>query len=264
MIRKLILGAAMALGLGAAAGPAAAATGEGHVTDFAFSFEGPFGSFDQAQLQRGLQVYTQVCSACHGLKHVAFRTLSDPGGPALSEEQMRAFAAQWEVLDLETEESRPATPPDHFPPSIMENAPDLSLMAKARAGFHGPMGLGINQILRGMGGAEYIASFAIGFTGEEMEEAGVILYENAAYGGYVAMNPVIYGDDVVYEDGTEATPEQIAQDVAAFLMWTAEPKMMARKQAGLTAVLFLIVLTVLLYFTNKKIWSPVKGSKKAA
>ena len=113
-------------------------------------------------------------------------------------------------------------------------------MAKARAGFHGPAGLGINQILRGTGGPEYIASLLIGFTGEEKEEAGVTLYENSANGGYVAMNPVLYGDDVTYADGTEATPEQIAQDVAAFLMWTAEPKMMARKQAGLTAVLFLV------------------------
>jgi ubiquinol-cytochrome c reductase cytochrome c1 subunit len=268
MTSKLILAAAAALGLGFApglgAGPARAAGGAGHVTDFAFSFEGPFGAFDQAQLQRGLQVYTEVCAACHGLKYVAFRTLSDPGGPALSEEQMRLFAARWEVMDPETGEFRTATPPDHFPASALENAPDLSLMAKARAGFHGPAGLGINQLLRGMGGPEYIASFLVGFTGEEREEAGVLLYENAAYGGYVAMNPVIYGDDVVYEDGTPATPEQIAQDVAAFLMWTAEPKMMARKHSGLTAVLFLIGLTVLLYFTNKKIWAPVKGGGKAA
>jgi ubiquinol-cytochrome c reductase cytochrome c1 subunit len=87
----------------------------------------------------------------------------------------------------------------------------------------------------------------------------VILYENTAFGGYMAMGPVFFGDDVTYADGTQATPEQMAQDVAAFLMWAAEPKMMARKQAGLTAVLFLVVLTVLLYFTNKKLWSPYKG-----
>jgi ubiquinol-cytochrome c reductase cytochrome c1 subunit len=256
MIRNLCLSAAAALALGA--GPALAAGAGGHVTDYSFSFEGPFGSFDQAQLQRGLQVYTEVCAACHGLQYVPFRTLADPGGPALSEDQMRAFAALWEVEDPVTGEFRPATPPDHFPGSMMENAPDLSLMAKARAGFHGPAGTGLNQLLRGMGGPEYIASFLVGFTGEEREEAGVILYENEAYGGYVAMNPVIYGDDVAYQDGTEATPEQIAQDVAAFLMWTAEPKMMARKQAGLTAVLFLAGLAVLLWFTNKKIWAPHK------
>jgi ubiquinol-cytochrome c reductase cytochrome c1 subunit len=115
-----------------------------------------------------------------------------------------------------------------------------------------------------MGGPEYLASFLLGFTGEDIEEAGVILYENIAYGGYVAMAPVLYGDDVVYADGTAATQEQIALDVAAFLMWTAEPHMMARKQAGLTAVLFLGILTVLLYFTNKKLWAPVKPKKSTA
>jgi len=260
MFRNLILSAAAALGLagGLAGGPALAAGSGGHVTDFSFPFEGPFGRYDQAQLQRGLQVYTEICSACHGLRFVAFRTLADPGGPALSEDQMRAYTARWEVEDRETGEFRTATPPDHFPPSSLENAPDLSLMAKARAGFHGPAGLGINQILHGMGGPEYIASFLTGFTGEEREEAGVLLYENHAFGGYVAMNPVLMGDDVTFEDGTQATPEQEAQDVAAFLMWTAEPKMMARKQAGLTAVLFLAGLAVLLWFTNKKLWSPYK------
>ncbi|MBA3326597.1 MAG: cytochrome c1 [Rhodobacteraceae bacterium] len=257
MIRTLILSAALALGGGAAAQ-------EGHTTDYSFSFEGPFGSYDQAQLQRGLQVYTEICSACHGLRYVAFRTLADAGGPALSDEQMRLYTEQWEVVDPETGETRTATPTDQFPPSMVENAPDLSLMAKARSGFHGPLGLGLNQLMRGMGAAEYIASFLVGFTGEEREEAGVLLYENAAKGAYVAMAPVLYGDDVAYEDGTEATPEQIAQDVAAFLMWTAEPKMMARKQAGLTAVLFLAGLTVLLYFTNKQIWAPHKGDKRRA
>jgi ubiquinol-cytochrome c reductase cytochrome c1 subunit len=261
MLRKLVLAGAAAAGL--AAGPALAAGGEGDVTDFAFSFEGPFGTYDQAQLQRGLQVYTEVCAACHGLKYVAFRTLADPGGPSMTDEQMRLFTEQWEVLDPATGEYRTATPTDHFPASMVENAPDLSLMAKARAGFKGPMGLGFNQIINGMGGAEYIASFVIGFTGEEKEEAGVLLYENSAKGAYVAMAPVIYGDDVEYMDGTAATPEQIAQDVAAFLMWTAEPKMMARKQTGLTAVLFLTALTVLLYFANKQLWAPVKGPKVA-
>lgn len=260
MNRKLILAAAAVLGLGA--GAAQAAGGETHVIDYAFSFEGPFGRFDQAQLQRGLQVYNEVCAACHGLKFVAYRNLSDAGGPALSDEQMRLFAALHDVEDPETGESRPAGPPDHFPVSAIANAPDLSLMAKARAGFHGPAGLGINQLINGMGGPEYIATFVHAFTGEEEEVGGVTLYENSAKGGYVAMPPVLQDDLVTYQDGTPATVDQMSQDVAAFLMWTAEPKMMARKQAGLTAVLFLVVLTVLLYFTNKKLWAPHKGAKK--
>ncbi len=240
---------------------AGAAHATQHVTDFAFPFEGPFGSFDQAQLQRGLQVYTEVCSACHGLKFVAFRTLAAEGGPAMTEEQMRAYAAMWEVDDGDGG-TRPAAPPDHFPASMLENAPDLSLMAKARAGFHGPAGLGINQLMNGIGGPEYIASFLTGFTGQEIEQAGSVLYENSAFGGYVAMPPVLMPELVAYKDGTEATEAQMAQDVAAYLMWTAEPKMMARKASGLTAVLFLVVLTVLLYFTNKKIWAPYKASRQ--
>jgi ubiquinol-cytochrome c reductase cytochrome c1 subunit len=230
------------------------------VTDFSFSFEGPFGRFDQAQLQRGLQVYTEVCAACHGLKFVPYRELAEHGGPALPEEQMRAFAAQHEVTDPETGESRPATPSDHFAPSLDPNAPDLSLMAKARAGFHGPMGLGINQIVNGMGGPEYIATLLTSFTGEERTEAGATLYENHAFpGGWISMPPPLSDDMVTYMDGTPATVEQMSQDVAAFLMWAAEPRMMARKTAGLTGVFFLLLVTVLLYFTNKKIWAPHKG-----
>jgi len=257
MIKKTIIAGLISLGLGS--GAALAAGGGGHVTDYSFSFEGPFGTYDQAQLQRGLQVYTEVCSACHGMKFVPYRSLSQPGGPSLSDDQMRAYAAQFETFDPALDDWRTATPTDYFPHSALENAPDLSLMAKARAGFHGPYGTGINQFIRGMGGAEYIASMLLGYTGEEKEEAGVFLYENEAFGGYMAMAPILYGDDVEYADGTEATQEQIAKDVAAFLMWTAEPKMMARKQAGLTAVLFLGILTILLYFTNKKLWAPYKN-----
>ena len=236
----------------------------GHVTDFAFSFEGPFGRFDQAQLQRGLQVYTEVCAACHGLRYLTYRELAEEGGVSMTEEQMRAYAAMTEVTDAETGESRPATPSDHFQISPMETAPDLSLMAKARAGFHGPAGLGINQLLRGMGGPEYIASLLTGFTGEEQEMAGAVLYGNTAFsGGWISMAPPLSDDLVTYADGTPATMDQLAVDVSAFLMWAAEPKMMARKAAGLTAVLFLILLCVLLYFTNKKIWAPHKGQHQA-
>lgn len=233
---------------------------EPHVTDYRFSFEGPFGRYDQSQLQRGLQVYTEVCSACHGLRYVSFRSLADPGGPSLGEEAMRAFAAQHEVTELATGETRTATPPDHFPPSAIENAPDLSLMAKARAGFHGPVGTGFNQFIRGMGGPEYIASFLQAFDGEEREEAGAVLYGNHVFpGGWTAMAPPLSDDQVTYGDGTPATVEQMSRDVAAFLMWAAEPKMMARKSVGLTGVLFLAGLAVLLWFTNKKIWAPHKG-----
>lgn len=264
MFKTTILAAVAALALGGGAALAQEHSA-GHVTDYGFSFEGPFGRFDQAQLQRGLQVYTEVCSACHGLKFLPYRALAEHGGPTMSEEQMRAYAAMHEVTDPATGETRPATPSDHFQTSPDPNAPDLTLMAKARAGFHGPIGLGINQLVRGIGGPEYIASLLHGFTGEEKTEAGATLYENPIFsGGWISMAPPLSEGAVTYSDGTEATVEQMAQDVAAFLMWTAEPKMMARKATGLTAVLFLVILTVLLYFTNKKIWAPHKGTGKHA
>ena len=261
MLKKLALAATLAL---APVSGAFAAGAGGHVENYDFSFEGPFGTFDQAQLQRGLQVYTQVCSACHGMQYVPLRTLSAEDGPGMPEDQVRAYAAEFfEVYDDELEDFRPARPTDHFPANNAAGAPDLSLMAKARAGFHGPYGLGINQFFKGMGGPEYIASLLTGYTGEDKEEAGAILYENTAFpGGYISMAPPLYGDDVEYSDGTEATIEQQSKDVAAFLMWAAEPKLMARKQAGFVGVVFLTVLSVLLYLTNKRLWAPVKARAK--
>ncbi len=266
MIRTKILSTSAAAFLAFAPAIANAAGAEGHIEDYDFSFEGPFGTYDQFQLQRGLQVYTNVCASCHGLKFVPIRTLADSDGVGLPEEQVRAYAEQFfEVYDPELEDYRPARPTDHFPENNSVGAPDLTLMAKARAGFHGPYGLGINQFLKGIGGPEYIASLLTGYTGEEKEEAGTILYENTAFpGGWISMAPPLWGEDVDFEDGSPNDLESIAKDVSAFLMWTAEPKMMARKQAGFVAVLFLILLTVLLYMTNKSIWTPVKKGKKAA
>jgi len=263
MFKKLTLSAIAAVGL--MAGAANAAGGEAHIEDFSFSFEGPFGKYDQNQLQRGLKVYTKICASCHGLQYVPLRTLSDEGGVGLPEDQMRAYAAQWEVYDAELDDYRPANPTDHFPANTAMGAPDLSMMAKARAGFHGPMGTGLSQLFNGMGGAEYIASLLTGYTGKEKVEAGVTLYENTAFpGGWISMAPPLYGEDVEFDDGHDNSLHHEAMDTAAFLMWAAEPKMMARKETGFTAVLFLVLLSVLLYATNKKLWAPVKKKAKEA
>lgn len=264
MFRKIAISAVSALCL--TTGAAFAAGGEGgHVEDHSFSFEGPFGTFDEHQLQRGLQVFTEVCSACHGMKFVPIRSLSDEGGPHLPEDQVRAYAAQFSVIDKETGEERAAVPADNFPANTGAGAPDLSLMAKARAGFHGPYGLGINQFFRGIGGPEYIYSVLTGYTGEEKEEAGSTFYENHAFStGWIAMSPPLSDDLITYQDGTPATVHQMAEDVSAFLMWAAEPHMMARKSAGFKAVIFLILLSSLLYLTNKKLWSGIKGKKTHA
>ncbi len=239
--------------------------GAAHIEDIDFSFEGPFGSYDQFQLQRGLQVYTEVCSACHGMKFVPIRTLSDEGGPGLPEDQVRAYAAMLlPILDEATGEERDRVATDHFPTiSGMGMGPDLSLMAKARAGFHGPVGLGINQLVKGIGGPEYIHAVLTGYTGEEKEEAGSVLYGNTAFpGGWIGMPPPLSEDRVTYADGTAATVDQMSTDVSAFLMWTAEPKMMDRKSVGLVAVLFLLILSALLYLVNKRLWAPHKGKLK--
>ena len=260
MMRKIALSAALAFGL---ASPALAAGEAPKVTDYEFSFEGPFGTYDQMQLQRGLQVYTEICAACHGLIYVPFRALSEPGGPSLSDDAMREYAASFEVFDEEIDDFRPAKPTDHYPAGTYPGAPDLSLMAKSRAGFHGPAGTGLNQLFKGIGGPEYITSYLLAFTDETKDEAGTIYYRNPVFStGWSAMPPQLYGDDVEYADGTPATAEQAAKDVAAFLMWTAEPKLMARKEAGFISVMFLTVLTVLLYLTNKRLWAPYKPKKE--
>lgn len=269
MIRKIAISAASALVL--ATGAAFASEG-GQSEDFAFSFEGPFGTFDEHQLQRGLQIYTEVCSTCHGLKFVPIRTLSDEGGPHLPEDQVRAYATAFPVLDEDANraalydaakgEMRPLVPADKFPANTLMLAPDLSLMAKARAGFSGPYGLGINQLFRGMGGAEYINAILTGYTGEEKTEAGTTFYENHAFpGGWIAMAPPLADDQVTYQDGHEATLHHMSEDVSAFLMWTAEPKLMARKEVGFKAVIFLSILASLLYLTNKRLWAGIKGKK---
>lgn len=257
-MKKLILSAVTALGV-AITGGAHAAGGSGHIEDFDFSFEGPFGAYDQFQLQRGLQVYTEVCAACHGLRQVAFRTLGDEGGPHFSEAEVKAYAAGYDVYDAELDEDRSAKPSDHFPASSVETAPDLSLMAKGRAGFHGPYGLGINQFFKGIGGPEYIASLLTGYTGKEKDQAGQTFYENTAFpGGWISMPPPMEGGEVEFNDGHSNDLHHMSEDLAAFLMWTAEPKMMARKQTGLVSVVMLGILALLLYFTNKKIWAPIK------
>ncbi len=240
--------------------------GESHIENIAFSFEGPLGKFEPAQLQRGLQVYNEVCSACHGLKFVSFRSLGEPGGPGYDAVQVKAIAALYDVPDPEGEpgDTRAGRPSDHFPANTGAGAPDLSLMAKARAGFHGPQGLGINQLLNGTGGPEYIYSILNGYTGEEIEQAGVTLYENRTMpGGLIAMPPPLAEDGVEYADGTKATVEQMAEDVSAFLMWAAEPKMMERKSVGLRNFIYIAFLAVLLYLTNKKLWSTAKKKKTA-
>ena len=199
--------AATALSIGAAASaPAMAAGGETHMLHNHWHFSGPFGTFEPAELQRGLQVYREVCQACHGMKYVAFRTLSAETGPGLSEAQVKAIAAEYDVPDEEGEpgDTRAGKPFDYFPtPIAVGNPPDFSLLAKARPG-----------------GPDHIYSVLLSYTGEEKTEAGATLYENAAFpGGWIGMGPPLSDGLVEYADGSPQTVEQYSNDVSAFLMW---------------------------------------------
>jgi len=276
-MKKLFKSLALAGILGALMSPQALAAGDGPkpAKNFSFSFEGVFGTFDRAQLQRGLLVYKEVCSACHGLKRVYFRNLAEPGGPEFSVAQVKAIAAESEVKDGPNAEGemfdRPGKPSDSFvPPYPNDEAakaanngalpPDLSLITKARSGWHGTLkSLYLYSLFNGSGGPEYVASLLSGYKeaphGEEKEGLN---YNPYFAGNWIAMSPPLSDDGVEYADGTKATVEQQAKDVAAFLAWAAEPKMEERKKLGLMVLLYMAVFSILLYLVKKAIWSNVK------
>ena len=285
-VRALV--AACALAVSSAGALAAGGHGGHHYEKQAWSFSGPFGKFDKAQLQRGLKIYREVCSACHGMKYIAFRNLGDEGALGFNEDQIKALAAEYEVEDgpddygdMFTREGKPS---DYFPsPFANDQAakaanggavpPDLSLIAKARAADVGP-DTGItffNDMIRMVWhpittyqeyGPDYVYALLTGYeeVPAELEEEVGDLYYNPAFsnGNKLAMAPPLMDELVEYTDGTPMTTEQYAKDVSAFLMWAAEPKLEARKHVGINSLIFLVVFAVLMYFTKRKLWSNVK------
>ena len=240
-----------------------------------WSFAGPFGLYDQAQLQRGFKVYREVCSTCHSLKLVAFRNLADPGGPGFSEAQAAAVAASFQVTDGPNNKGemfqRPGKISDHFPPPFPNDQaaraalggglpPDMSVLAKARSyerGFPWFIFEAFTEYQED--GPDYIHAI---LTGYAEPPAGFLLPPGGQYNKYfpghaIAMPKPLSDGQVEYTDGTPATVDQYARDVAAFLMWTAEPTLDARKRLGFQVMLFLIVLTGLLYFTKRRVWHAV-------
>jgi len=240
-----------------------------------WTFAGPFGTFDQAQLQRGLKIYTENCSACHALSRVNFRNLSDLG---YSPEQIEALASQYEVEDGPDEFGdmffRPATAADAFPsPFPNEEAaraanagaypPDLSLIAKARAPIRGFPAFVLDPFrMYTENGPDYIYSLLTGYKDEVPEDVNVPdgLWYNPyfASGVALAMAPPLFPDMHEFDDGTEATVSNMAKDVAAFLMWTAEPHLEERKQLGFRVMVFLLIFAALLYLSKKQVWSRVE------
>jgi len=267
---------ALAVSLSAVAAPALAQEHDAPAPPMnRWSFAGPFGKFDRGQLQRGFKVYREVCQVCHGLTLVAFRTLADPGGPGFTTAQAAAIAAEYQVPgepdDQGEVKTRPGRPADHFPaPFSNEQAararynavpPDLSVIAKARGYERGfPRWVGDMFTQYQEQGVDYITALMQGY--RDTPPAGITLppgnFYNAYYPGHgIAMPPPLSDKRVEYTDGAPMTVEQYAKDIAAFLMWTAEPHLEARKRLGMQVVIFLIVLSGLLYFTKKKVWSSV-------
>jgi len=251
--RLASVAAAVALGLSLGE-PAQAAEGALAPIERDWSFDGLFGSFDRAAAQRGLQVYREVCSTCHSLDYIAFRNLVDLG---FSEDQVRSLAAEYQVTDGPDDTGemveRPATPADRFPPPFPNEEaaraanggalpPDLSLITKARAD-----------------GSDYLYSLLVGYQDPPADvEAPEGMFYNLYFpGNWIAMPPPLAPDLVQYADGTSATVEQMAADVTVFLTWAAEPTLESRKQTGLKVMLFLIVLTGLLFASKRKIWAEV-------
>ncbi len=243
--------ASVVIGLGLGA-PAQAAEGAQAPIQHPWSFEGVFGHFDRAAAQRGLQVYREVCSNCHSLKYIAFRNLAELG---YTDDEVKAIAAQYQITDGPNDQGemyqRPGRPADIFPaPFPNEQAaraanggalpPDLSLITKARAD-----------------GSNYVYSLLQGFHEPPAGETGPEgTYYNVYFPSHwIAMPPPLSDGQVTYADGTEASVEQMANDVANFLTWAGEPTLEARKQTGLKVMLFLIVLTALLYATKRKVWA---------
>ncbi|MGF7161815.1 cytochrome c1 [Rhodoligotrophos appendicifer] len=262
------------LALGALATPTFAAEGQMPAKDISFSFEGPFGTFDRAQLQRGFQVYKEVCSACHSMELLSFRNLGDPGGPEFPEEQVKAIAAEYQVQAGPNDEGemfeRPGLPSDRFPhPFPNTNAaraanggalpPDLSLLTKSRPGWYGTF----NQLINGIGGPQYVYSILTGYQ-EPPEDLAASAPPGKMYnpyfsaGHWIGMPPPLADDQISYSDGTPATVDQMARDVSAFMTWAAEPKLEQRKELGFQVLIYVAILTVLLYLTKQKIWSRIK------
>ena len=223
-----------------------------------WSFKGLFGKFDRGELQRGYQVYTEVCSSCHSMKYVSYRNLAEKGGPEFTEAQAKAIAASFEVTDGPNADGEMFTRPGKLSDKFVmpyENVkaaqaanggaypPDMSVLVKARSG-----------------GADYIYSLLQGYEdppiGMTLDEG--VHYNKFMYGNKIKMANPLSDGLVEYGDGTNASVEQMSKDVTTFLMWAAEPHLEARHKMGFKAIVYLIILTILVYFSMKRIWSRIE------
>ena len=224
-----------------------------------WSFKGYFGKFDRASLQRGYQVYTEVCASCHSMSYLSYRNLAEKGGPEFSKEQVKAIAANFEVIDGPNDDgemfTRPARLSDKFvnPYQNVKEAmasnggaypPDMSVLVKARSG-----------------GADYIYSLLLGYEeppSDMILDEGVY-YNKYMYGKMIKMAKPLSDGLLEYNDGTKATEEQMSKDVVTFLAWAAEPHLEARHKIGFKAIIYLIILSLLAYLSMKRLWSRIES-----
>ena len=223
-----------------------------------WSFKGLFGKFDRGALQRGYQVYTEVCSSCHSMKYLSYRNLAEKGGPEFSIAEAKAIAASFEVTDGPNDDGEMFTrqgklsdkfvmPYDNIKAAQAANGgaypPDMSVLVKARGG-----------------GVDYIYSLLQGYedppVGMSLDDG--VYYNKYMYGNKIKMANQLSDGLVEYGDGTTASVEQMSKDVTTFLMWAAEPHLESRHQMGFKAIVYLIILTILVYFSMKKIWSRIE------
>ncbi len=275
MTRRFVtLAAGLAMTAGLAGGAHAAGYPLEKPKEQSWSFAGIFGTYDRAQLQRGLQVYREACQSCHGLKMVAFRNLMEPGGPEFTEAAAKAIAAEYTVMDGPNDEGemfeRSARLSDTFPEAFPNKEaaaasnngavpPDFSLIAKARAVERGfPTFLFDIVTQYQESGVDYIYSLLTGYPEDAENDDGTYKNPHFIAGESLAMAPPLSEELVDYTDGSPMSVDQYARDVSAFLMWAAEPKLEERKRIGFQAMIFLIVFAGLMYLVKRKIWANEK------
>ncbi len=281
-MRSMGFGAIMLAALAFAA-PSAALANEGvkhedRPLHYSWSFSGFFGHYDQAQLRRGFRIYRDVCSSCHSIKLLAFRNLGEPGGPAFSPEEVTQIAASYKIKDGPNATGdfvdRPGRPSDHFPPPFANEQaaraalgggypPDMSVLAKARGysrGFPTFLLDGLPGLVYQEAGVDYIASLLQGYRDapKDMTLSDGQYYNIYMPGRRLGMIQPLLDGAVAYDDKTPQTVDQYAQDISAFLMWSAEPHLDQRKSIGRGVVGFLIVFAGLLYFVKRRIWASVR------
>ena len=224
-----------------------------------WTFKGLFGKFDRASLQRGYQVYTEVCAACHSMKYLSYRNLSEKGGPEFSEAQAKAIAASFEVKDGPNADGEMFTRPGKLSDKFVMPYDNVKAAEAANGGAY-PPDMSVLVKARG-GGVDYIYSLLQGY---EEAPSGITLddgvhYNKYMYGNKIKMSAPLSDGIIEYSDGTNPTVEQMSKDVTTFLMWAAEPSLEARHQMGFKAIVYLIILTILVYFSMKRIWSRVES-----